>query len=191
MGLILASTSKYRAELLQRLGVSFQTVAPDVDEQAARRPEWSPAEVASELARMKAGSVAQRFPEDVIIGSDQVAECHGEILGKPGSRAAAIRQLEKLAGRDHTLWTAVAVIAPKGTMTHRDRTQLQMRSLSRAEIERYVDYDQPLDCAGSYKLESRGITLFEAIITNDHTAITGLPLIFVTTALRQCGFPVP
>ncbi len=191
MELILASTSKYRAQLLERLGVPFRGVAPGVDEEAARRPEWSPQELATELARLKAESVATRFPEAVVIGSDQVAECRGEILGKPETRDRAILQLERLAGNVHTLWTAVTMASPAGMLTHRDRTQLHMRALSREEIERYVDYDQPLDCAGSYNIESRGIALFDAITTEDHTAITGLPLIFVTTALRQLGFTVP
>lgn len=191
MGLILASTSKYRAQLLERLGVSFQSVAPDVDEHAARKPEWSPQKVATELARLKADSVAQRFPNDVIIGSDQVAERDGVVLGKPGTKAAAVTQLQRLAGRTHILWTAVVIVSPYGVATHLDRTALRMRGLSREEIERYVDYDQPLDCAGSYKIESRGIVLFEEIVTEDQTAITGLPLLFVTTTLRQLGFTLP
>lgn len=191
MGLILASTSKYRAELLERLGVPFRSIAPDIDEHAARRPEWSPQQLATELARLKADAVAQRYPEDVIIGSDQVAECHGEVLGKPGSRQRAIAQLQQLSGRVHTLWTAVAIISPAGITAHLDRTQLQMRRLASEELTRYIDADQPLDCAGSYKIESRGIILFDQITTEDHTAITGLPLMFVTTALRNCGFAVP
>jgi len=145
MGLILASTSKYRSQLLERLGVPFQSIAPDVDEHAARRPEWSPQELATELARLKVESVAQRFPDDVIIGSDQVAECDGEVLDKPGTQERAIFQLRQLSGRVHTLWTAVAIMSPAGQISHWDRTQLQMRTLSRAEIERYIEHDQPLD----------------------------------------------
>lgn len=191
MELILASTSKYRAALLERLGIPFRGVAPGVDEDTVRSSDWSPQEVATNLARMKAEAVATRFPEVVVIGSDQVAECQGQILGKPETRENAIAQLQQLAGRAHTLWTAVAILSPRGHVFHTDRTQLRMRSLSRDEITRYVEHDQPLDCAGSYKIETRGIVLFDSITTEDHTAITGLPLIFVTTALRQLGFVLP
>ncbi len=191
MGLILASTSRYRRELLERLGVPFRAVAPNVDEHAAWQPEWTPEELATNLAKLKAEAVAARFPDDVVIGSDQVAECRGQVLGKPGTRAAAVAQLTLMADTTHTLWTAVAFAANGRTTSHINRTQLTMRRLSRAEIERYVEADNPLDCAGSYKLESRGIALFTAIETTDHTAITGLPLMAVTTLLREHGFSVP
>jgi septum formation protein len=191
MGVILASTSSYRRQLLERLGVPFHAVAPNVDEPAERRPEWSPEELAAGLARLKAADVANRFPDDLIIGSDQIAECDGQVLGKPGSRDGAITQVSFLAGKTHTLWTGVAFLVNGQVTSHMNCTRLKMRPLQRAEIERYVDADQPWDCAGSYKLESRGITLFESIETTDHTAIIGLPLIAVTDFLRQHGFAVP
>lgn len=184
MELILASTSRYRRELLERLGIPFRCVSPGVDEAAVRRPEWTPEELATNLARMKAEAVASLFPNAMVIGSDQVAECAGQILGKPDTRAGAIAQLSLLAGKTHTLWTAVAIAGNGSVSSHMNATRLTMRDLTNAEIEHYVDSDQPLDCAGSYKFESRGIALFHSIETTDPTAIIGLPLMAVTSYLR-------
>lgn len=191
MELILASTSPYRQQLLHRLGVPFRSVAPQVDEVAARRPEWTPQEMATNLASLKALDVANHFPAAFVIGSDQVAECEGQVLGKPGDRTGAIRQLTFLSGKTHTLWTAVACAVEGELLTHLDRTRLTMRPLTTSEIERYVDSESPWDCAGSYKFESRGITLFDAVETTDPTSIIGLPLMTVTTLLRMKGFAIP
>ncbi|HET6425978.1 MAG TPA: Maf family protein [Planctomycetaceae bacterium] len=191
MELILASTSPYRRQLLERLGLPFRCVAPGVDEEAVRQPAWIPEEVALHLARLKAEAVASRLPDAFVIGSDQVAECAGQVLGKPGHRMGAMAQLSLLAGKPHYLWTAVAFATAGEVSVQLNCTRLTMRSLTATEIERYLDADQPWDCAGSYKLESRGIALFESIETDDSTAIIGLPLIAVTTALRGHGFTVP
>lgn len=191
MELILASTSRYRRELLERLGIPFRCVSPGVDEAAVRRSEWTPEELAANLARMKAEAVASIFPNAMVIGSDQVAEFDGLVLGKPGTRAAAIAQLSLLSGKTHTLWTAVTIAGNGPVSSHMNATRLAMRHLTDAEIERYVDADQPLDCAGSYKFESRGIALFHSIETTDPTAIIGLPLMTVTGYLRLMDFPVP
>lgn len=191
MELILASTSTYRRDLLARLAIPFTAVAPGVDEAAVQRAGLAPRGLAEALARAKARAVAAAHPGAVVIGSDQLAAVDGEILGKPGAPEAAEAQLLRLQGRAHELITAVAVCHPGGLLEHTDVTRLVMRPLSREEIRRYVDADRPLDCAGSYKLEAHGITLFSAIESRDHSAVTGLPLIAVTTLLRELGFALP
>ncbi len=191
--LILASTSPYRRALLKRLGVPFRYVDPNVDEGAFKLTNADPVELSARLAAAKAQAVAARFPDAVVIGSDQVAAIDGEVLGKPGTAENAVRQLSRLSGRSHELVTSVCVVrqADGERPTHTDRTRLTMRALSVEEIARYVAIDAPTDCAGSYKIESAGISLFEAIETQDFTAITGLPLIALCRILRTFGIAVP
>lgn len=191
MDLVLASTSRYRRELLARLGVPFRWRAPGVDEEALKGEGIPPREVAEQLALAKAVRVAEEEPGATVIGGDQVVALRGEILGKPGSRERAIEQLLGMAGEAHTLITAMAVIHEGKIYPHTDVATMRMRALSRAEIERYVDADAPLDCAGSYKLEARGVVLFERIVAEDHSAISGLPLIALTSILRGLGATVP
>ena len=193
MDLILASTSPYRRQLLERLGVPFRCVAPAVDEGAIQAlfDAASAADLAEHLAMAKAVSVSRSEPEATIIGSDQVCVCGDRILNKPGSPAAAIEQLSYLAGKPHRLITAVCIWHEGALLRHRDVATLTMLPLLRDQIERYVAADQPLDCAGSYKLESRGIGLFESIQSADHTAITGLPLLAVAGFLRSLGYNIP
>ncbi len=188
LDLLLASTSSYRRELLSRLGIPFRARAPLVDEESLKRPEWSPQEMAERLAFAKADSLVLEERGATIIGSDQLVEFDGRILGKPGTAEAAIDQLCSLSGRVHRLITAVVVLHGSQAFRHTDITTLHMRPLPRPELEQYVQADRPLDCAGSYKLEQRGITLFERIDSADHSAITGLPLIALTTILRDIGF---
>lgn len=189
--LVLASTSTYRRVLLARLGLPFRSKAPLVDEETLKDPALAPRALAEHLARAKAESLAEHEPDTVIIGGDQVVSLGGQIFGKPGDLARAVDQLTAMAGKPHELITALAVRHARGTVAHTDVTTLWMRPLSRAEIGRYLAADRPFDCAGSYKLESLGITLFEKIESADHTAVTGLPLIALTTILRELGFPVP
>ena len=191
--LILASTSPYRRELLARLGVPFQCESPGVDEDAAKRAISDPVVLAEHLASAKAQAVAERFPDAVVIGSDQLAAVDGEVLGKPGTAERSVEQLERLAGRTHELVTAVCVLRKRDgrTATHTDRTLLTMRNLAREEFERYVAADRPLDCAGSYKIEAAGIALFSRIETEDFTAITGLPLMAVVRMMREFGVVIP
>ena len=188
--LILASTSIYRRELLSRLRLPFDTARPEVDESPL--PGESPLALAERLAMAKAAVIAQREPRAFVIGSDQVAELDGTPLGKPGSRDGAIAQLGAMSGREVRFRTAVCVqrndAAPRIAM---DTTTVRFRPLSLAEIERYVDAEQPLDCAGSFKSEGLGITLFEAIESNDPTALIGLPLIATARLLRESGFVLP
>lgn len=189
--LILASTSPYRRAQLEQLGVRFTCEAPGVDERAAEPAGASPREVAAALARAKALAVAARHPDALVIGGDQVCVLGEEVLHKPGSAERAAEQLARLAGRTHHLISAICVARGERTAAHEDVTELDMRPLSEAEIERYVAADQPLDCAGSYKLEARGVTLFRAIRSADHSAIQGLPLLALCELLRAEGVPLP
>jgi septum formation protein len=199
--LILASTSRYRQALLARLGVPFAIAAPHCDESALRH--LPPAEQAMALAARKAESLtpeeverAAQGGDPLIIGSDQVVALGDQVLEKPGSAAAAQGQLRLLRGRTHRLLTAVSVHEPRTgrTETDLDVHELTMRDLSDAVIEAYVAADQPLDCAGSYVLERRGVALFERIVADpafaDDTAIVGLPLGKLCGLLRTFGYDV-
>ena len=191
MDLILASTSRYRRALIARLGVPFRSEDPGVDEAAWKGSITDPRALAEALALAKARAVAARYPGSVVIGGDQVVAFEGSILGKPGSVAGAEAQLGAMAGRSHELITALAVVAPWRTYPILDVATLHLRVLSPSAIARYVAVDQPTDCAGSYKLEERGIALFERIEAADHSAITGVPLIALTSILIELGFAIP
>lgn len=188
--LILASTSIYRRELLARLRLAFETARPEVDERPLDGE--SPLALCERLALAKADAVTQRAPGALVIGSDQVAELDGTPLGKPGSRDAAVAQLGAMAGREVLFRTAVCVLragaVPRLAV---DTTIVRFRPLSLAEIGRYVDAEQPFDCAGSFKSEGLGITLFDAIETRDPTALIGLPLIATARLLREAGIALP
>jgi septum formation protein len=193
MDLILASTSPYRRALLERLGGPFRCVAPPVDEDALKREMVGAThrELAERLAIAKAASVSAIEPDAIVIGGDQLISFDGEILGKPGTVDAAIAQLERMSGRSHELITSIAVLHEGANRVHTDVTSLHFRPLTLDEIRRYVEFDRPIDCAGSYKIESRGITLFERIEAADHSAIVGLPLIALTSILRSIGLTIP
>ena len=188
--LILASTSRYRRQLLERLRLPFEAVAPEIDE--TPNPEEPPARLARRLAAAKATAVAGRHPGAWVIGSDQVAELDGAALGKPGSREDAVAQLAAMSGRAVVFRTALA-LARDGEphLREEDITTVHFRQLGRGEIVRYVDLETPLDCAGSFKAEGLGITLFDAIDSRDPTALIGLPLIATARLLRQTGFALP
>ena len=190
-GLILASTSRYRRALLERLGLPFECVAPDVEE--TRHPGEPAAAMAARLARIKAEAVARRHPDAVVIGSDQVAVRGTDVLGKPGTRQKCLDQLRQSSGKEVLFLTAVHVIDGTGgdPLSHMDTTRVRFRKLTDPEIERYIDHDQPLDCAGGFKAESLGIALFESIESSDPTGLTGLPLAWVCGALRRAGFQIP
>lgn len=192
MRLVLASTSPYRRELLGRLGVPFDAVAHQCDEDAVMTSGMDAETVASTLARAKAESVAGDHEGAWVLGSDQVVAHEGDILGKAGTVERARAQLKRLAGGTHRLITAVAIRHPNGGVDEAlSVCTMTMRALSDDEIRRYVDADSPLDCCGAYKVESRGIALFERIECDDFTSITGLPLMRVGQMLRSVGFQVP
>jgi len=188
--LILASTSVYRRDLLARLRLPFETVRPEVDETPLRHE--TPLALAERLAIAKAGVIARREPGAYVIGSDQVAELDGTPLGKPGDRNGALAQLGAMSGREVRFRTAVCVQRDsEAPLVALDTTTVRFRTLTSAEIERYVDAEQPFDCAGSFKSEELGIVLFDAIETSDPTALVGLPLIATAQLLRQAGFQLP
>ena len=185
--LILASTSRYRAELLARLGLSFEAVAPEVDESlvAGEPPERR----AVRLAAAKAAAVAKRYPASWVIGSDQVAQLAGEVLDKPGDAGRCRAQLAAQSGRGVEFHTAVTLMRqePRRSFEHVDRTVVRFRQLSEEEIARYVERDRPFDCAGGFRSEGLGAVLLESVETSDPAALVGLPLIWLAGALRSAG----
>jgi septum formation protein len=189
--LILASTSRYRRELLSRFGLPFESQPPGIEED--HRDGESAADRALRLAHAKAEAVAARFPGAIVIGSDQVAAAGERLLGKPGAPAAARAQLQSLSGKSAIFHTACALAGGGGAVhaAHVDTTTVVFRTLSAAEIDRYVSREQPLDCAGGFKAEGLGITLFDYIESQDPTALIGLPLIWLAAALREAGYPLP
>jgi septum formation protein len=185
--LVLGSTSPYRRELLARLRLDFSVDAPQVDE--TPQPGETPARLAQRLAMEKALDVASRHPGAVVIGADQVAELDGQPIGKPGNHARAVAQLQAMRGRQVVFHTAVAVVRPdtgfaQGLLAP---VAVQFRSLTDAEIERYLRLEQPYDCAGSAKCETLGIALLDRIGSDDPTALVGLPLMRTCALLRQAG----
>ena len=185
--LILGSTSRYRRELLQRLRLPFDTVAPQVDETPL--PGEAPAALALRLALAKAQAVAALHPQAVVIGSDQVADLDGSPIGKPGTHARATEQLQRMRGREVVFQTAVAVVRADTGFARAllAPVRVRFRELSDAEIERYLRLEEPYDCAGSAKSETLGIALLSAIESDDPTALVGLPLIRTCALLREAG----
>lgn len=185
--LILGSTSVYRRELLERLRIPFSVESPHVDESPL--PGELPATLACRLALAKAQAVAERFPDAVVIGSDQVADLDGVALGKPGTHARAVRQLRQMSGQVVIFQTAVAVVCKQSGFSQESLAlvKVKFRELSDAEIENYLQAEQPYDCAGSAKSEGLGIALLERIDNDDPTALVGLPLIRTAALLRAAG----
>lgn len=187
--LILASSSRYRARLLDRLHLPYQVITPDVDE-APQHEEAGPA-LAERLAILKAQSVGAG--SGTVLGSDQVAVCEGQLLGKPGSAQRARHQLAECAGKSVTFYTAISLWQPESErlLTHIEPFRVKLRDLTDREIANYVAIDDPIDCAGSFKWESLGISLFDAMHGEDPTALEGLPLIALCKLLRSLGWELP
>lgn len=185
--LLLASTSRYRALLLERLGLPFGVQAPGVDE--ARLPGEKPALRALRLARAKAEAVRQRHPGACVVGSDQVAIVGKCILDKPGNAASCREQLQAVSGKRVSFHTAVALLGPGDgeSREHVDLTRVRFRTLTDREISRYVELEKPFDCAGGFRSEGLGVALFESVETRDPAALVGLPLIWLAGALRAAG----
>jgi septum formation protein len=189
--LILASTSRYRRELLMRLGLPFDTAVPGVEE--SHLPGEPPGERARRLALAKARAVAAGAPQAAVIGSDQVALGGATVLDKPGDAGRCREQLRALSGVEARFLTAVAVVcAARGFVEEfTDVTVVKFRPLTLEEIDRYVERDRPWDCAGGFRSETLGVTLFERVDSSDPTGLIGLPLIRLAAALRPLGFALP
>jgi septum formation protein len=183
--LILASSSKYRQELLSRLKIPFLSISPNVDETPF--PGEPPEQLASRLALAKAQHIAQTYPKHVVIGADQVASLHDRPLGKPGHAAAAHAQLQQLSGQTVTFFSAMTVMLGSHVQSTVVPTHCVFRHLSEAAIARYIAIDQPFDTAGSAKAECLGIALMQSMHSSDPTSIIGLPLIELTKMLAQVG----
>lgn len=188
---VLASTSPYRRQLLERLRIPFLIHAPGVDE--IPRINEDAISLVHRLSQAKANAVAARYPDCVIIASDQASVRGASILGKPGTVEAATAQLRDASGTQVLFHTGVHVIDPLRNQheAHVDTTTVRFRTLSNEEIARYIAAEMPLDCAGAFKAEGVGISLFERIDSQDPTALMGLPLIWLSGALRRAGFQVP
>ena len=189
--LILASASPYRKQLLDRLGLPFDVVTESIDETA--RKNESPAQLVTRLSHAKAQRVARLNPHAVVIGSDQLAVFHEQVIGKPGTAERACAQLQRFSGQQVVFLTGVSVQCAVSGFAGSDliETTVVFRELQPAEIERYVRAEQPLDCAGGFKVESLGISLFERLSSEDPTALIGLPLIATSRLLRAAGFRLP
>ena len=189
--LILASSSKYRKLLLERLGIPFECQSPEIDESAL--PGETPLEVSQRLATEKAGVISRKHPLAIVIGSDQLAAFEGQIIGKPGTFPAAFKQLSLFSGQVVEFHTTVTVQSLQSGFneSHTDLTRVHFRTLKQDEIERYLEKEKPYDCAGSFKAESLGVTLFDRISSEDPTALIGLPLIRTSSILRRTGLCLP
>jgi septum formation protein len=188
---VLGSTSPYRRELMQRLGLPFEVLAPGVDETPGSGE--TPAALAQRLALAKARAVARQRPAAVVIGSDQVADLNGEPLGKPGTHDRAVEQLRRMRGQTVVFQTALAVVCLDSGFEAADLApvRVRFRDLDDGEIERYLRAEQPYDCAGSAKSEGLGIALLDRIDSDDPTALVGLPLIRTCRLLRAAGVRLP
>jgi MAF protein len=189
--LILASTSRYRRSLLERIAPPFEALSPGVNE--APLGGESPRERATRLSLAKARAVAEKHPNAVVIGSDQVCAAGQRVLDKPGDEANCRAQLTALSGHTANFYTGCAVVCIDAAISleHLDTTSVTFRRLTETEINRYVAREKPFDCAGGFKVEALGITLFESIESQDPTALIGLPLIWVSHALRTAGYLLP
>lgn len=189
--IILASTSVYRKQQLERLHICFETAAPNVDENSLKAKGLDHIELSRELSRRKARNISHANSDAIVIGGDQVASFNQIILSKPKTREKAFDQLKLLAGKEHRLISSLAIIAENQEFVHTCTAKMKMRMLSDEQIKRYIDIDQPLQSCGSYRLEALGISLFEKIDCEDYTSIIGIPLMWTARALSTLGISVP
>ena len=189
--IVLASSSPYRRDLLNRFLDSYEVVDPEVIE--SNPDDLGPDELAPFLARRKAEAVAINERQALVIGADQIAVLGDKVLGKPGNHAGAVEQLLTASGQTVTFLTAVCILDPVGRTRHEhtDKTIVRFRNFDRRLAEAYLRHDEPYDCAGSFKLEGAGFVLFESVKTDDPTALIGLPMIWVADRLLQLGYLLP
>ncbi len=187
--LVLASSSIYRRQLLERLGLPFTIASPDVDETPLEHE--LPETMTRRLAQLKASALSKQFPEAWIIGSDQSADLHGQIIGKPGNHERALAQLKQMQGKTVVFHTALCLLQGENQITLSIPTRVRFRNLPDESLENYLRIEKPYDCAGSAKSEGMGIILLEQIESDDPTALIGLPLIALSGLLREAGFVIP
>ena len=189
--IILASTSIYRREQLQRLNITFDVMAPDVDEDVLKDQGLKHRQLSRELAQLKAEAVSKQNPQAIVIGGDQVASFGDTVLSKPKTKQRAFEQLKQLAGKEHQLITSLAITANGQTHLHTCTATMTMRTLTDEQITRYIDADEPLHSCGAYRLEALGISLFTHIDCEDYTSIIGIPLMWTATTLSKLGVAIP
>ena len=189
--IILASSSSYRRGLLDRFLLEYQTISPDIDESSDDTAD--PESLASSLARRKAEKVSSTHRDALIIGADQLAVRDNQVLGKPGDHAKAIEQLLSASGKTVSFLTAVCLLDPDSLQRYEytDKTQVHFRNFDRRLAESYLRHDEPYDCAGSFKIEGAGFVLFDAVHTQDPTALIGLPMIWLSSRLQELGYLLP
>lgn len=186
MDLILASSSRYRHDQMQSLQLKFTTASPNIDESSL--PHEEPRALTLRLARAKAATIQEKYQNSVVVGSDQIAVCNDQVLTKPGTYAAAREQLKKMRGQSVVFWTSLVVLGPREEIREGVcRTVVRLRHYSEHEIETYLEIDKPFDCAGSFKSESLGLLLFDSVVSDDPSALVGLPLIMLAKYLREFG----
>jgi septum formation protein len=189
MHLILASSSPYRRQLLERLGIPFASISPNIDETPLQGE--SPKALTIRLAHEKAKAVSHQHPHAWIVGSDQSADLQGQIIGKPGDHHRAFTQLKEMQGKTVVFHTALCLLGPNFCKTLEVPTKVQFRSLPDEVLDNYLRIEKPYDCAGSAKSEGMGIILLEKVESDDPSALIGLPLIALCTLLREAGFSIP
>ena len=187
--IVLASTSPYRKQQLETLGITFSCHKPLIDEEKEKDPNLKAKDLALHLSLLKAKSLAKN--DQITIGGDQLVYFQGDILGKPGTKEKAKQQLQKMQGKTHELITALCVFNDLEPHSLLNITEIKIKPLSEQQIEHYIDLDNPIDCAGSYKIEKHGIQIIEEIRTSDFTAIQGLPLLSLSKKLTELGIKIP
>lgn len=188
--IVLASTSIYRQAQLKTLGIPFTAEKPLIDEEKEKDPSLNPKDLALKLSFLKAQSLAK--PNQITIGGDQLVSFENQILGKPGTIEKAIQQITKMQNQTHELITALTIFdGPENFKQVLNITKMKLKKLTPEQIKKYIELDNPIDCAGSYKIEKHGVQIIEAIETSDFTAIQGLPLLELSQALTQMGIAIP
>lgn len=188
---ILASTSSYRKQQLERLNISFSTMTPNVDEEPLKSEKLDHVQLSRKLSLLKARAIGDSNSDTTVIGGDQVASFNGEILSKPKTKEKAFEQLKLLSGNQHQLITSLAIMSEGKEYIHTCIAEMNMRKLPDEQIKRYIEVDEPLQSCGSYRLEALGISLFEKIDCDDFSSIVGIPLMWTASTLSKLGIPVP
>ena len=188
--IILASNSKYRKDLLSKLAMDFSCIGADIDEDSYKKKSLPAHELATILAYEKAKFIHSKNPDSIVIGSDQVLSFEGNIFGKSGNFDNALKQLKQFTGKTHQLITSVCLLSTDQKIEFTQTVNLTMRNLSDKQLTNYLRKDKPYDCAGSYKIEETGVSLFEKIECDDYTGIIGLPMIRLCTELQKLSYEI-